>query len=79
MSERSSIFVGVKKEQRTINWSCANTINGKQLDFCGFSSEEDAARIYDIVNIIKLGSKASTNFCYNGDAVSKIIKLIQID
>ena len=39
-----------------------------------YYSEELAARIYDIVSIKKIGIKAKTNFLYNNEKISKILK-----
>ena len=38
-----------------------------------FSSEEIAARIYDIISIKKIGMKAKTNFLYTSSQISQII------
>ena len=39
-----------------------------------YYSEELAARIYDIISIKRLGIKAKTNFLYNNEQISKILK-----
>ena len=39
-----------------------------------YSTEELAARIYDIVSIQKIGKKSKTNFLYKNEQIERIIK-----
>lgn len=70
--KRSSKYRGVSKNgnkwQVIIhNKNCKSYINT-------YSSEEDAARIYDIISLKYRGIKAKTNFEYNNSQIKKIIE-----
>ena len=68
--KRSSKYRGVSKNGN--KWQVfVNTKNNKSY-IKTYSSEEDAARIYDIISIKARGIKARTNFEYNVNQINKI-------
>ena len=50
-------------------------VNRQKKYLGSLQSEEKAARLYDKVVIQYQGLKAKTNFAYNRDQISKILKL----
>lgn len=75
-TERNSRYRGVSKNGN--HWQVLFTNKTKKSYISSYTSEEVAARIYDILDIKKRGIKARTNFEYN---ISKInsIKEMKID
>ncbi len=67
---RSSKYRGVSKNGN--KWQVLIMINGKMCYLGNYSSEDLAARIYDIQAIKSRGIKAKTNFVYNNDQIKKI-------
>jgi hypothetical protein len=68
---RSSKYRGVSKNGK--RWQVLMMFNYNKSYIGTYSSEELAARIYDIVSIKKLGINAKTNFLYNSNQISKIL------
>lgn len=75
-TERNSRYRGVSKNGN--HWQVLFMNKTKKSYISSYTSEEVAARIYDILNIKKSGIKARTNFAYS---ISKInsIKEMKID
>ena len=70
---RSSKFMGVSKNG--VGWQVLIMFKRKKSYIGTYHSEELAARIYDIASIKKKGIKAKTNFIYNNEQITKILKL----
>ena len=71
-SKRSSKYRGVSKNGK--KWQVLFMIN-KNKNYIGtYSSEEIAARVYDIISIKKKGIKSKTNFLYNNQQIIKILE-----
>ena len=50
-------------------------MNKRDKSYIGtYNSEELAARIYDIASIKRIGINAKTNFLYNNEKISRILK-----
>ena len=75
-TKRSSKYRGVSKNGN--QWQVLFMNHNKKSYVSNYSSEEVAARIYDILEIKKRGIKARTNFKYN-DFQMKKIKDMDID
>ena len=75
-TKRSSKYRGVSKNGN--QWQVLFMNHNKKSYVGSYSSEEVAARIYDILEIKKRGIKARTNFKYN-DFQMKKIKDMDID
>ena len=72
-TKRSSRFRGVSKNGN--QWQVV-MMHQKDKSYGGcYSSEENAARIYDILAIKKRGIKAKTNFVYNISQMEIISKM----
>ena len=69
-TERSSKYRGVSKNGN--QWQVLFMNHNKKSYVSTYSSEEVAARIYDILEIKKRGIKARTNFKYNNLQIKKI-------
>ena len=70
--KRSSKYRGVSKNGN--GWQVLMMYKRNKSYFGTFYSEELAARIYDIISIKRIGIKAKTNFLYNYEQISKILK-----
>lgn len=70
--KRSSKYRGVSKNGS--NWQVLIIINNKNYYIGSYSSEELAARIYDILSIKNRGIRARTNFFYNDLQIKKIFE-----
>lgn len=68
--KRSSKYRGVSKNGN--KWQVLIMINKKKYYVGNFSSEDLAARIYDIQAIKSWGIKARTNFVYDNKQLNKI-------
>jgi len=68
--KRSSKYRGVSKNGN--KWQALIMINNKSIFLGNYSSEELAARIYDIQAIKAWGIKAKTNFIYDNNQLKKI-------
>ena len=68
--KRSSIYRGVSKNGS--KWQVLIMTNNKKYYFGNYSSEELAARIYDIQAIKSRGINARTNFIYDNEQLKKI-------
>ena len=75
-TKRNSKYRGVSKNGN--QWQVLFMNHNKKSYVSNYSSEEVAARIYDILEIKKRGIKARTNFKYN-DFQMKKIKDMDID
>ena len=63
-----------KNNNRIKKWQVLFMIN-KNKNYIGtYSSEEIAARVYDIISIKKKGIKSKTNFLYNNQQIIKILE-----
>jgi len=69
---RSSKYRGVSKNG--LGWQVLMMYKNNKPYLGTFNSEYLAARIYDIESIKKKGIKATKNFFYNNDQMSKILK-----
>ena len=69
-TKRSSKYRGVSKNGN--QWQVLFMNHNKKSYVGSYSSEEVAARIYDILEIKKRGIKARTNFKYNNIQMKKI-------
>ena len=72
-NKRSSRFRGVSKNGN--QWQVLIMINKKKSYIGSFSSEELAARIYDIFALKNRGLKARTNFKYTSQQIKKICEI----
>jgi len=70
--KRNSKYRGVSKNGN--GWQVLIMYNKNKSYIGTYNSEELAARIYDIVAIKRIGIKAKTNFIYNNEQISKILK-----
>ena len=70
--KRSSKYRGVSKNGS--NWQVLIMINNKNYYIGSYSSEELAARVYDILSIKNRGIRARTNFFYNDLQIKKIFE-----
>ena len=78
VTTKISRYKGVSKNKK--KWQVYLRIKNKNTYFGSYSSENTAAKIYDIMLIKKLGSKAKTNFKYDKSKINQILKLnINID
>ena len=68
--KRSSKYRGVSKNGS--KWQVLMMINNKKCYLGNYSSEDLAARIYDIQAIKSWGIKARTNFVYDNNQIKKI-------
>jgi len=68
--KRSSKYRGVSKNGN--KWQVLMMINNKQHYLGNYSTEELAARVYDIQAIKSKGIKARTNFVYDNNQIQKI-------
>jgi hypothetical protein len=71
-NKRSSKYRGVSKNG--IGWQVLMMYKRNKSYIGTYYSEELAARIYDIISIKRMGIKAKTNFLYNNEQISKILK-----
>ena len=58
----SSKFKGVSWDERRLQWKASLVQDGNEIVAGHFGDEEAAARSYDMIARIMLGSGASTNF-----------------
>ena len=70
--KRSSKFRGVSKNGA--GWQVLLMYNNNKPYIGTYSSEELAARIYDIASIKSFGIKSKTNFLYKSEQIEKILK-----
>ena len=71
-NKRSSQYRGVSRNGK--QWQVLMMANRNKSYIGTFSSEELAARIYDIISIKNKGIKAKTNFQYNNRQIQNIIE-----
>ena len=71
---RRSSYRGVSKNGK--NWQVSLIKNNINYYLGNYTSEENAAKIYDIFNIHLRGSKAVTNFFYDEDKIKIINDII---
>ena len=69
--QRSSKYRGVSKNGS--GWQVLLMINNNKPYIGTFSSEELAARIYDIASIKNIGINSKTNFIYKSEQIDKIL------
>ena len=70
---KKSNYRGVTKNRK--KWQAYIWINNKNTYLGSYSSQEVAAKIYDLMAIKKKGFKAKTNFIYNYIEINKIYKM----
>ena len=70
INKRKSKYRGVSKNGN--KWQVLINVNHKTCYLGSYSSEEIAARVYDIYAIKSYGNKARTNFVYNSNQLKKI-------
>ena len=70
--KRSSKYRGVSRNGN--KWQAIMHSKKNKAYISSYSSEEDAARIYDIMSIKARGIKAKTNFQYNITQIKNIFK-----
>lgn len=69
---RGSVYKGVS--QNGSKWQVFYTLNNKKM-YTGISPTEDgAARLFDKIEILHVGSKAKTNFSYTKAELEEMIK-----
>ena len=71
---RRSSYRGVSKNGK--NWQVSLKKNNINYYLGNYTSEENAAKIYDIFNIHLRGNKAVTNFFYDEDKIKQINNII---
>ena len=67
---RRSCYRGVSKNGK--NWQVLLRKNNINYYLGNYSSEENAAKIYDIFNLYLRGNKATTNFFYSEQKIKHI-------
>ena len=76
-NKRSSKYRGVSKNGNKWQVLFMNNKNNKNKTYVySYTSEEVAARIYDILSIKKKGINARTNFTYNSLQINKIKEMV---
>jgi len=72
-NKRSSRYRGVSKNGNL--WQVLIMVNKQKFYIGSYPSEEQAARIYDILSLKNRGDKAKTNFAYDFNQIKKITEL----
>ena len=72
---RRSSYRGVSKNGK--NWQVLLSKNNINYYLGNYSSEENAAKIYDIFNIYLRGTKAITNYFYDNETTNHIYEYIR--